>query len=116
MTLSLARALVKPLHLLLVTSKGGFIGAELTVHATGASFAVIGYAVEADPQFVDTGRFALEVAWIKRELIVEVETGPLLLESIPHSTVEAFNYGGLTSWRARLRIDLSDVDIESLSV
>jgi hypothetical protein len=108
---------MNPLHLLLVIADpGGFVGAELTVRATGDCFPVIGIETAGEPQYVDTGKPILEVAWFHRTITVEVETVALLLDPIPHSTALAVSCDAVRSARAKLELDESKLDIERLYV
>jgi hypothetical protein len=105
---------VKPLHLLCVMSlRGGLIGAELTVLATGDCFPLLGFEVRSEPQYEDVGNPILEVVFFHRELIVELELGALLLAAIPHSTHDR------STWSfdsARLALDWSEVEMERIYV
>jgi hypothetical protein len=108
---------MKPLHLLCVIAKpGGFVGAELTVRATGDCFPVIGVETAAEPQYVDTGKPIAEVGWFHHTITVEVETVALLLDPIPHSALLHCSCDPQIGARAKLEIDGSKLDIERLYV
>jgi hypothetical protein len=107
-------AVMNPLHLLcVIADPGGFVGAELTVRATGVCFPVLGYVVESEPQYVDLGKPMMELAFIHSRLFVEVDAETLLLNELPHGTACEVWLGNSS---ARVEIDWSKLDVERLYV
>jgi hypothetical protein len=103
---------MNPLHLLCVIAEpGGFVGAELTVRATGDCFPLSGYAVEAEAQQFDFGEPTLSLVCTKPRLFVDLDALDLMLRPIPHSDID-FVEGRL----ARVEIDWSQLDAEKLHV